>query len=108
MSGGKAAVLGLLTLVGSLAAGLFFYVVASIILGLWKRFGACLIGFAIPLLVIATPFVFIIAPREGAVTIGLAVFFFAALAFDIVNVRDSWRVYRRARQATKQAAASEH
>lgn len=45
----------------------------SIVYGLWKRFGSCLIGLIVPLMLLGAPFVFIIAPRQGAVTAGVAV-----------------------------------
>ena len=80
--------------------GLFLYVMISIVYGLWKRFGSCLIGLIVPLMLLGAPFVFIIAPRQGAVTAGLAVAFLFAVLFDVVNVRNLLRALRVARRAT--------
>ncbi len=101
MVAAKAAALALLSILGSPATGLFLYVVASFVYGLWKRFGSCLIGLLLPLAVTLAPFVFIIAPRQGAVTIGLAVAFLLALLFDASNLRDRLRAYRAARRASR-------
>lgn len=97
----KAAALVVLALVGSAATGLFLYVVASFVYGLWKRFGSCLIGLLLPIALFAMPFVFLIAPRQGAVTIGLAVFFLVAVLFDASNLRNLVRSYRTARSAIR-------
>lgn len=96
----KLALLVVLSLVGSLATGLFLYVIISIVYGLWKRFGSCLIVLVLPLALVLAPIIFILAPREGAVTIGLGVVFLIAVLFDIVNMRDLIRTYRAARQAS--------
>ena len=53
-----------------------------------------------PLMLLGAPFVFIIAPRQGAVTAGLAVAFLLAVLFDVVNVRNLLRALRVARRAT--------
>ena len=55
---------------------------------------------AYPLMLLGAPFVFIIAPRQGAVTAGLAVAFLLAVLFDVVNVRNLLRALRVARRAT--------
>ena len=96
----KAAALLVLSLAGSPATGLFVYVVASIVYGLWKRLGSCLIGFFVPIALVLAPLVFIIAPRQGAVTIGLGLAFLVAVLFDVVNVRDLVRVFRAADRAS--------
>lgn len=95
----KAAVLGAAALLGSVATGLFFYVMASVVYGLWKRLGSCLIGLIIPLSLFFAPFIFSIAPREGAVTWGLGLAFAIALLFDIVNIRKRIGAYVTARKA---------
>ena len=87
-------------LAGTAATGLFLYVMISIVYGLWKRFGSCLIGLIVPLMLLGAPFVFIIAPRQGAVTAGLAVAFLLAVLFDVVNVRNLLRALCVARRAT--------
>ena len=97
---GKAALLAVAALAGTAATGLFLYVMISIVYGLWKRFGSCLIGLIVPLMLLGAPFVFIIAPRKGAVTAGLAVAFLLAVLFDVVNVRNLLRALRVARRAT--------
>lgn len=99
----KAAVLVLLAVLGSAPTGLFLYVMASVILGLWKRVGSCLIGLLVPLAVVGIPFVFLIAPRQGGVTVALAVAFFIALAFDVSNLRTSIATWRAAKQAAGKA-----
>ncbi len=64
---GKAALLAVAALAGTAATGLFLYVMISIVYGLWKRFGSCLIGLIVPLMLLGAPFVFIIgAHRQGA------------------------------------------
>ena len=52
------------------------------------------------LMLLGAPFVFIIAPRQGVVTAGLAVAFLFAVLFDVVNVRNLLRALRVARRAT--------
>ena len=96
---GKVAVLAASMLLGTAATGLFLYVMISIIYGLWKRVGSCLIGLIVPLALFGAPLVFMIAPRQGAVTIGLAVAFLIAVLFDVVNVRNLARLYRVAKRA---------
>ena len=96
---GKAALLAVSALLGTVATGLFLYVMVSVVYGLWKRFGSCLIGLAIPLALFGAPLVFIISPRQGAVTAGLAVAFLLAVLFDVVNVRNLARTYRVAKRA---------
>ena len=97
---GKVALLAVAALAGTAATGLFLYVMISIVYGLWKRFGSCLIGLIVPLMLLGAPFVFIIAPRQGAVTAGLAVAFLLAVLFDVVNVRNLLRALCVARRAT--------
>ena len=94
----KAALLAVSALMGTVATGLFLYVMVSIVYGLWKRFGSCLIGLIVPLALIGAPLVFIIAPRQGAVTAGLAVAFLFAVLFDLVNIRNLMRALRVARR----------
>ncbi len=98
---GKAAVLAVAALLGSVATGLFFYVMISLVWGLWKRLGSCLIGFIVPIALLGAPFVFLIAPRQGAVTVGLVVFFLAAVLFDVKNLRNALRAYRAAKRAAR-------
>lgn len=95
----KAAVLGVAALLGTVATGLFFYVVVSVVYGLWKRLGSCLIGLIVPLALVFAPLVFSIAPRAGAVTMGLGLAFAVALLFDFSNLRKRITVYRAARKA---------
>ncbi len=97
----KLIVLGAAALLGTLATGLFFYVMASVIYGLWKRFGSCLIGLIIPMSLVFAPFIFVIAPKEGAVTMGLGLAFAVALLFDVVNLRSRIQMF----MATKKAAS---
>lgn len=97
--GGKVLLLAASALLGTLATGLFLYVMISIIYGLWKRVGSCLMGCIVPIALVGAPFVFLIAPRQGAVTIGLAVAFLVAVLFDVTNVRSLLHAYRIARRA---------
>lgn len=101
--GAKAAALAVLALLGSAATGLFVYVMASIVYGLYKRLGSCLVGLIVPIALIGAPLVFMIAPRSGSVTAGLAVAFFIAVAFDVSNMRDRIRAYRTYRVAKESA-----
>lgn len=96
--GGKVALLAVLALMGSAATGLFLYVIISIVYGLWKRFGSCLIGLIVPLALFGAPLVFMIAPRQGAMTVGLSVAFLVAVLFDVTNVRNRVRLYRIAKR----------
>ncbi|MFR1639854.1 MAG: J domain-containing protein [Eggerthellaceae bacterium] len=101
---GKVALLAVAALAGTAATGLFLYVMISIVYGLWKRFGSCLIGLIVPLMLLGAPFVFIIAPRQGRHR-GLAVAFLLAVLFDVVNVRNLLRALRVARRATSSGAS---
>lgn len=94
----KAAVLAMAALLGTAATGLFFYVVVSLVYGLWKRLGSCLIGLIVPIALVGAPFVFLIAPKQGAVTVVLAIAFLAAVLFDVTNLRDRARAYRAAKR----------
>ncbi|WP_139653728.1 J domain-containing protein [Raoultibacter phocaeensis] len=97
--GVKLVCLAVLSVLASPASGLFLYVAASVIYGLWKRLGSCLIAFFFPIALIGAPFLMLIAPRAGAVTFGLAIFFALAVLFDIVNVRNAVTLYRQTRKA---------
>lgn len=97
----KILVLAAAIVFNALAAGLFFYVMASLIYGLWKRLGSCLIGLIIPLSLVAAPFIMLLSPREGGVvTAGLGLAFAISVLFDITNLRDRIRGYRQAKQNT--------
>ncbi len=52
---GKVALLAVAALAGTAATGLFLYVMISIVYGLWKRFGSCLIGLIVPLMLLGAP-----------------------------------------------------
>lgn len=95
----KAAVLALTALLGSPATGLFVYVMVSIINGLWKRFGSCLIMLFIPLVIFGAPLIFLISPRQGAVTGGLALAFAVAVLYDFTNLRRLVRAWQAAKKA---------
>ncbi len=95
----KLACLVVLGILASPASGLFLYVAASAIYGLWKRLGSCLIAFFFPIALVGAPFLMLIAPRAGAVTFGLAIFFALAVLFDIVNVRKAVTAFSQARKA---------
>ncbi len=99
----KLVCLAVLSVFASVASGLFLYVAASIIYGLWKRLGSCLIAFFFPIALVGAPFLMLIAPRAGAVTFGLAIFFALAVLFDIVNMRNAVGVYLAARKAASSA-----
>ena len=99
----KLVCLAVLSVFASVASGLFLYVAASIIYGLWKRLGSCLIAFFFPIALVGAPFLMLIAPRAGAVTFGLAIFFALAVLFDIVNMRNAVDVYLAARKAASSA-----
>ena len=99
----KLVCLAVLSVFASVASGLFLYVAASIIYGLWKRLGSCLIAFFFPIALVGAPFLMLIAPRAGAVTFGLAIFFALAVLFDIVNTRNAVSVYLAARKAASSA-----
>ena len=47
------------------------------------------------------PFVFVIAPRQGAVTIGLAAVSLVAVLFDVANLRKLAQDYRAAQRAAR-------
>lgn len=93
---GKLAVVALMAAAGSLATGLFVYVVASVLWGLWKRFGGCLFYVAIPLALFGAPLIFLIAPRDGALTGALLLAFLFAALFDYSNVKSTYGQWRAA------------
>lgn len=97
----KLAVLAVLAAVGSAPAGLFAYVIVSVLYGLYKRLGSCLVGLAIPLAVVCSPLLFLIAPRNGTATLGLALASIIAFAFDIRRMRDLLRAWRVARDRVR-------
>ena len=97
----KLACLAGLSIFASLASGLFLYVAASVIYGLWKRLGGCLIAFFFPIALVGAPFLMMIAPRGGAVTMGLGLFFAFSVLFDVTNIRQAINEYRTAKQAAK-------
>ncbi len=93
----KVALLAIFSLVGSAATGLFIYVMASIIYGLYKRMGSMLVFLLLPILVVGAPLIWMLAPRNGFVSAPLTLVFFVSLYFDVVNLRDRIRVFRAAK-----------
>ncbi|MEF9841277.1 MAG: DnaJ domain-containing protein [Raoultibacter sp.] len=86
--------------IGSPAAGLFVYILISII-NHFRRASGCSWILVIPALLLFGPWLLMFIPRMGAsITIGLGIFFALAVFFDLSNTRDDYRVY----QATKKAA----
>ncbi|WP_251231103.1 J domain-containing protein [Adlercreutzia aquisgranensis] len=92
----KLAAVALLAALGSLASGLFLYVMASVLWGLWKRFGGCLLYAAVPLALLGAPLIFLIAPRDGMLTGALLLAFCFAALFDYSNVSRTYGQWRQA------------
>ncbi len=93
----KVALLAIFSLVGSAATGLFIYVMASIIYGLYKRMGSMLVFLLLPILVVGAPLIWMLAPRNGFVSAPLTLVFFISVFFDVTNLRDRIRVFRAAK-----------
>ncbi len=94
---GKVAAFAALAAIGSVATGLFVYVMASIIFGLYKRLGNFFAFLLVPIVLIGAPFVFMLAPRDGFVSGPLMIAFFIAVLFDFTNIRDRYRIYAAAK-----------
>ena len=98
---GKAALLAVMTIGGAVSSGLFLYVAVSFVSGLWKRLGTCLFGFLVPAMVVLALLSLFVAPRGGAVTVGLALVFMIAAAFDVANLRTRFNAWRAARRRAR-------
>ena len=98
---GKAALLAVMTIGGAVSSGLFLYVAVSFVYGLWKRLGTCLFGFLVPAMVVLALLSLFVAPRGGAVTVGLALVFMIAAAFDVANLRTRFNAWRAARRRAR-------
>ena len=94
---GKVAALAILSIVGSAATGLFLYVMASIIYGLYKRMGSLLVMLLVPIMIFGAPLIFMLAPHNGLVGAPLTLAFLISLLFDFQNIRDRVRVYNAAK-----------
>lgn len=94
---GKLAALAVLYAVGSSATGLFLYVMASIIFGLYKRMGSMLVMLLVPIMVFGAPLIFMLAPHNGLVSAPLTIAFLISVLFDFQNMRQRVRVYRAAK-----------
>lgn len=93
----KVAALAVLSIAGSSATGLFLYVMASIIYGLYKRMGSMLVMLLVPIMIFGAPLIFMLAPRNGFVGAPLTFAFLISVLFDVQNIRDKWRVYSAAK-----------
>lgn len=93
----KVALLALISFVGSAATGLFTYVMASIIYGLYKRMGSMLVFLLVPILLFGAPLIWMLAPRNGFVSAPLTLLFLVSVCFDVTNLRDRIRVFRAAK-----------
>ena len=94
---GKVVALVLLSIVGSAATGLFLYVMASIIYGLYKRMGSLLVMLLVPIMLFGAPLIFLLAPHNGLVNGPLTIAFLISVLFDFQNIRDKARVYSAAK-----------
>lgn len=93
----KVVALAVLSVVGSAATGLFLYVMASIIYGLYKRMGSLLVMLLVPIMIFGAPLIFLLAPHNGLVSGPLTIAFLISVLFDFQNVRDRVRVYSAAK-----------
>ncbi len=96
--GVKAAVLAGLSVVGSMPAGLFVYVMISIIFGLYKRLGSFFVFLLVPIMLFGAPLIFMLFPHMGYASSPLVVAFFIAVLFDVTNLRDRIRVFMAAKK----------
>lgn len=94
---GKVAALAVLSIAGSSATGLFLYVMASIIYGLYKRMGSMLVMLLVPIMIFGAPLIFMLAPHNGLVGAPLTFAFLISVLFDVQNIRDKWRIYSAAK-----------
>ena len=97
MVAAKVVALAVLSIAGSSATGLFLYVMASIIYGLYKRMGSLLVMLLVPIMIFGAPLVFMLAPRNGFVGAPLTVAFLVSVLFDVQNLRDRIRTYQAAK-----------
>ena len=93
----KVVALAVLSIAGSSATGLFLYVMASIIYGLYKRMGSLLVMLLVPIMIFGAPLIFMLAPRNGFVGAPLTVAFLVSVLFDVQNLRDRIRTYQAAK-----------
>lgn len=97
MVAAKVVALVVLSIAGSSATGLFLYVMASIIYGLYKRMGSLLVMLLVPIMIFGAPLIFMLAPRNGFVGAPLTVAFLVSVLFDVQNLRDRIRTYQAAK-----------
>lgn len=97
MVAAKVVALAVLSIAGSSATGLFLYVMASIIYGLYKRMGSLLVMLLVPIMIFGAPLIFMLAPRNGFVGAPLTVAFLVSVLFDVQNLRDRIRTYQAAK-----------
>ena len=97
MVAAKVVALAVLSIAGASATGLFLYVMASIIYGLYKRMGSLLVMLLVPIMIFGAPLIFMLAPRNGFVGAPLTVAFLVSVLFDVQNLRDRIRTYQAAK-----------
>lgn len=98
----KLAVLGICTLFGNLATGLFIYMLATIVFAVFQRSSGCGEFIIIPIIFLFGPLFALFTPRTGtSVTAGLLVFFGIAVAYDVGTIRRSIAQYNTAKEKAK-------
>ena len=97
MVAAKVVALAVFSIAGSSATGLFLYVMASIIYGLYKRMGSLLVMLLVPIMIFGAPLIFMLAPRNGFVGAPLTVAFLVSVLFDVQNLRDRIHTYQAAK-----------
>ena len=80
-------------------SGMFLYVIASIVYGLWKRMGGCLVFFALPLGFLGIPFFALIMPNNGQAGIMLGFFTLLNIAYDIYDINRVVQYYNMCKKA---------
>lgn len=99
----KLALVMLLAIVGNVATGMFLYVLGSVF-AYFRKSGGCSWILIVPLLLFFGPWLFVLMPRAGApVSVGMLLFFLAAVYFDGKSLLEGWKAYQAAR---KNAGAS--
>ncbi len=91
---GKVAVLAILAAFGLFPIGMFIYVVASVVWGIWKKLKGCLAPFIVPILLVVVPLLSLLAPRAPIVLVPLGIATLIAFILDVRNLRDLVRRYR--------------
>lgn len=100
----KLAVVGICALFGNLAIGLFIYLLATIVFGVYRQTSGCSGLIIIPIIFFFGPVAALFTPRSGAIpSIGLMIFAGVAVAYDIGTFRRVIDRYNTTKEKAKVA-----